>query len=253
MIILLSPAKTLDESPKEYPFHSQPRHLADTSELVSRLRGMDSPSIQELMGLSVKLADLNLNRYQEFATPFTQENAQPAALMFKGDVYTSLQAQGFDEEEMRFAQKHLRILSGLYGVLRPMDLMQPYRLEMGTKLHNARGKNLYEFWGTAIAETLNADLRESGGDAIINLASNEYFKSVDKKALKGDLYHIHFQEERNGKFKVISFNAKKARGLMARWIVENRITQAADIRGFAEDGYILQESRSGERDWVFTR
>jgi len=221
--------------------------------LVEELRKKSSNDIQKLMSVSVKIADLNVERYQSFKTPFNTKNAKPSVLAFKGDVYTGLQAGDFSEEEMQFAQEHVRILSGLYGILRPMDLMQAYRLEMGTKIPNAGGKNLYEFWGEKITKTINKDLKANGGNAIVNLASKEYFHSVKTKSLQGDLYHINFKENRNGTYKIISFSAKKARGIMARYIVQNNITNPEDLKKFGEDNYCFNPDLSSEKDWVFTR
>ncbi len=253
MIILLSPAKTLDYGSSEYPFHSEPRMLEQSNELVTVLKKKNTKAIMELMGVSQKIADLNVQRYSDFSMPFNTENAKPSVLAFKGDVYTGLKADEMNKKDLEFAQNHVRILSGLYGVLRPMDLMQPYRLEMGTKLKVKRKKNLYEFWDKSITQVLNEDLTATKGSAIINLASNEYFKSVKTKELQGDLYNLNFKEERNGVYKIISFNAKKARGMMANYIVKNKITQPEDLKGFLEDNYAFNEDLSTERDWIFTR
>ncbi len=253
MLILISPAKTLDYSEASYEFHSKPRMLKDSQVLVEDLKQKSSKDLQQLMSVSEKIANLNVERFQSFKTPFNTKNAKPSVLAFKGDVYTGLQAEEMDKEDLEFAQDHLRILSGLYGVLRPMDLMQPYRLEMGTRLKNEKGKNLYEFWDDRITKTLNKDLKSSGGNAIINLASKEYFGSVKTQSLKGDLYHVNFKEERNGKYKIISFNAKKARGVMSRYIIKNRLTEPESLKAFDEDGYAFNPDLSSEREWIFTR
>ncbi|MGB1217643.1 MAG: peroxide stress protein YaaA [Saprospiraceae bacterium] len=253
MIVLLSPAKTLDESHAEYDFHSVPRMLAQSEELVANLKTKGSEDIQKLMKVSAKIADLNVARFNEFSTPFSEENAKPSILMFKGDVYTGFDASTLDKKGLEFAQKHIRILSGLYGVLRPMDLMQSYRLEMGTRLENKKGKNLYEFWGKEITEKINEDLIDSEGETIINLASKEYFSSVKPKELKGELIHLNFKEERDGKFKIISFNAKKARGVMARYIVDHEITKPEALKAFNLDNYIFNDELSSEKEWIFTR
>ncbi len=253
MIVLLSPAKTLDETPVEVDFFSQPRLLDKSLSLIEILKKKNSKDLQKLMGVSEKIADLNVYRNQQFTTPFTIENAKPSVLAFKGDVYTGLQANEFNDEDLEFAQNHLRILSGLYGVLRPMDLMQPYRLEMGTKLKVKRKKNLYEYWDNTITEVLNEDLKSNENETIINLASNEYFKSVQKKGLEGDIINVHFKENRNGVYKVISFSAKKARGMMARYIVKNRIQNPKEILNFNEDRYEYSDELSSEKDWVFVR
>jgi len=209
--------------------------------------------LKQLMGVSDKIAEVNVRRFQEFALPFTPENAKQAVLAFKGDVYTGLQADTFDEADFEFAQQHLRILSGLYGLLSPLDLMQAYRLEMGLRLKNGRKKNLYEFWGDKITELVNADVADSGSDTIVNLASQEYFRAVKPALLKGNLFHIHFKELRNGQYKVISFNAKKARGILARQIIKDRITEIEDIKAFDVDGYVFKEELSGEREFLFAR
>jgi len=253
MIVLLSPAKTLDYSTASYDFHSKPRMLKDSAILVDSLKQKSSEEIQKLMSVSVKIADLNVDRFQSFKTPFNTKNAKPSVLAFKGDVYTGLQAGDMNKEELEFAQEHIRILSGLYGLLRPMDLMQAYRLEMGTRLKNENGKNLYEFWDDRITKLINKDLKASKGNAVINLASKEYFNAVKPKSLKGDLYHVNFKEERNGVYKIISFSAKKARGVMSRYIIKNKITNPEDIKGFAEDNYMFNPELSTERDWIFTR
>ncbi len=253
MIILLSPAKTLDYNNVEYTFHSKPRHLKDSQVLVDVLKKKKSAELQKMMKVSEKIADLNVERYRNFSMPFNKKNAKPSVLAFKGDVYTGLQAGEMTDEELEFAQKHVRILSGLYGVLRPMDLMQPYRLEMGTRLKTNAGKNLYEFWDDKITKTINKDLKNTEGTAIINLASKEYFSSIKTDNLKGELYEVNFKEERNGVYKIISFNAKKARGIMARYIVRNNITDPSKIKKFKEDGYVFNKELSSERNWIFTR
>ncbi len=253
MIVLLSPAKTLDFTPKDYAFHSKPRMLTDSQILVNILKKKSSKDLQKLMGVSEKIAALNVERYDSFTTPFNKKNAKPSILAFKGDVYTGFQAEDLNDEDFQFAQEHIRILSGLYGILRPMDLMQPYRLEMGTKLNNEKGKNLYDFWNDNITKMINKDLKKSEGNAIINLASKEYFHSIKPKELQGELYHINFKENRNGVYKIISFSAKKARGIMARYIVKNKIIDPQKIKKFKEDNYSFNKELSSERDWVFTR
>jgi cytoplasmic iron level regulating protein YaaA (DUF328/UPF0246 family) len=253
MIVLLSPAKTLDFTTANYEFHTKPRMLKDSSILINELKTKSSKDLQDLMKVSVKIADLNVERFHSFKTPFNTKNSKPSILAFKGDVYTGLQAEAMNETDFEFAQEHLRILSGLYGILRPMDLMQAYRLEMGTRLKNENGKNLYEFWNDKITKLINKDLKASKGNAIINLASKEYFNAVKPKELKGELYHVNFKEERNGVYKIISFNAKKARGVMSRYIIKNRITNPEEIKGFNEDNYTFSPDLSSEKDWIFTR
>ena len=253
MILLISPAKTLDFSGADVASYSEPRLLDHSAQLVALLRRKSARELMQLMSVSERLADINYHRYQHFATPFTPENAKQAILAFKGDVYTGLQAEDFSADELAFAQRHLRILSGLYGVLRPLDLMQAYRLEMGTRLSNGHGKNLYEFWGDEITEVINQDLAEQGEEVVINLASQEYFRAVHAEKLKGRLYHIHFKENRDGQYKVIAFHAKKARGLMCRFVIQNRLRDPADLKSFDLDGYFFNEDLSSETDWVFIR
>ncbi len=253
MIILLSPAKTLDFSNSPTTTHTSPRLLADSATLVKNLRQKSVEDIKQLMKVSDKIAELNYNRFHNFTTPFTTDNAKQAVLAFKGDVYTGLQADTFHEADLEFAQRHLRILSGLYGILRPLDLMQAYRLEMGTRLQHNGTKNLYQFWDTKITDMLNTDIADSGSNAVINLASNEYFKSVKKPQLAGQLYQIDFKEERDGKYKIIAFNAKKARGAMAHEIIKHRITQAKDIKHLVAFDYQFNEGLSSDRHFVFTK
>lgn len=253
MILLISPAKSLDFSATDVQQHSTPRMLADSDSLIKNLRKKSSADIQKLMKVSENIANLNVERYHNFTTPFSLDNAKQAALAFQGDVYKGMEAETFSEEDLAFAQNHLRILSGLYGLLKPLDLIQPYRLEMGTRLANEKGKNLYEFWDTKITETLNADLAAQGDNIVINLASKEYFKSIKKKALNADLYNVDFKEEKNGQFKIVAFYAKKARGMMSNYVIKNRISKPEDLKGFDYDGYYFNEDLSSERDFVFTR
>ncbi len=253
MIILLSPAKTLDYSPTDLETHSMPRMLEDSERLVKVLKKKSARSLKNLMSISDKIAELNVERYQNYQTPFTLGNAKQAALAFKGDVYTGLEADSLNDAELAFAQKHLRILSGLYGLLKPLDLMQPYRLEMGTRLKNGRKKNLYEFWDKKITQVINEDLEASGGNVVVNLASKEYFHSVKTKLLSGDLYHINFKEKRKGEYKLISFTAKKMRGVMARMIIQNNITDVEKLKSLDVDGHVFNEELSGDKDWLFTK
>jgi len=199
------------------------------------------------------LGSLNFGRYQDWQPSFTTDNAKQALLAFKGDVYTGLQAEEMSEDDLQWAQNHLRILSGLYGLLRPLDLMQPYRLEMGTKFANAGGKNLYEFWGEKITEGLNAELAKQPTPVLINLASNEYFKAVKPKVLNAEIITPVFKDWKNDKYKIISFFAKKARGLMSQYIIKNRIEDAEQIKQFALAGYQYNEAMSSAKEWVFTR
>ncbi len=253
MLMVISPAKTLDyESPLATTEYSQPDFLDDACELVDQLKALEPHQISNLMSISDKLGQLNAERFRTWHTPFTPDNARQAILAFKGDVYTGLDAESFSAGDFQFAQQHLRILSGLYGVLKPLDLMQPYRLEMGTRFENHRGKDLYAFWGSKITDELNRLLASDDG-VLVNLASNEYFKSVRKKDLNGRLITPQFKDWKNGQYKMISFYAKKARGLMSRYAIQNRITQADDLKGFDLDGYYFSEEQSNGDNWVFLR
>ena len=253
MLMIISPAKTLDyESPLATETHTQPDFLDDACELIDQLKELEPHQVSNLMSISDKLGQLNAERFQSWHTPFTPDNARQAVLAFKGDVYTGLDAESFSRGDFSFAQKHLRILSGLYGLLKPLDLMQPYRLEMGTRFENTRGKDLYAFWGTKITDALN-QLLASDDKVLVNLASNEYFKSVQKKHLDARLVTPQFKDWKNGQYKMISFYAKKARGLMCRYAIQNRITQADDLKGFNLDGYYFSEDQSDNNNWVFLR
>ena len=254
MLILISPAKTLDyQSPLATDRYTQPELLDHAQQLIREARKLSAPQIAKLMGISDKLADLNATRFHDWHPDFTPQNARQAILAFKGDVYTGLQAEAFSDADFDFAQQHLRMLSGLYGVLRPLDLMQPYRLEMGIRLENKKGKDLYQFWGDTITSKLNEALKAQGDDIVINLASDEYFKSVKPKLLKGDIIKPVFLDEKNGKFKVISFYAKKARGLMSRYIIENRLTKPEQLTGFNSEGYFFDGDASTTGELVFKR
>ena len=219
--------------------YTLPELLDNSQQLIHEARKLTPPQISSLMRISDKLAGINAARFHDWQPDFTPENARQAILAFKGDVYTGLQAETFSEDDFDFAQQHLRMLSGLYGVLRPLDLMQPYRLEMGIRLENARGKDLYQFWGDIITNKLNEALAAQGDNVVINLASDEYFKSV--------------LDEKNGKFKIISFYAKKARGLMSRFIIENRLTKPEQLTGFNSEGYFFDEASSSNGELVFKR
>ncbi|EPL2465228.1 peroxide stress protein YaaA [Klebsiella aerogenes] len=254
MLILISPAKTLDyQSPLATTRYTQPELLEHSQQLIGIARKLTAPQIGKLMSISDKLADLNATRFHDWHPDFTPQNARQAILAFKGDVYTGLQAETFSEADFDFAQQHLRMLSGLYGVLRPLDLMQPYRLEMGIKLENPQGKDLYHFWGDIITDKLNQSLQAQGDDIIINLASDEYCKSVKPKKLQGRLIKPVFLDEKNGKFKVISFYAKKARGLMSRYIIENRLTRPEQLQAFNSEGYFFDGEASEKGELVFKR
>lgn len=254
MLIVISPAKTLDyDTPAKTKVHTTPDYLDQSQLLIDRLRELSALDISELMHVSTKIAELNFDRYEAWSTPFTPENSKQAVLAFKGDVYTGLDAETFNSQDFKFAQQHLRMLSGLYGLLRPLDLMEPYRLEMGTKLSNLRGKNLYEFWGNEITEGLNAQLKKIKSEYLINLASNEYFKSVKPKQLEGEIITPAFKEYKGGDYKMIGVYAKKARGTLSRFIIKNQLTNPEDIKDFNEDGYTFNKKLSKDNTWVFTR
>lgn len=254
MLLVVSPAKKLDfESPLATEKFSQPTLLEQSQLLIDDCVKLAPSDIASLMKLSDKLAGLNAARFGEWSMPFTQDNARQAILSFNGDVYTGLDAQTFSEDDFEFAQQHFRILSGLYGLLKPLDLMQAYRLEMGCKLGNSRGDNLYQFWGEIITNELNKAMSEQHDDILINLASTEYFKSVNKKLLKGTIITPTFKDWKNGQYKIISFFAKKARGLMARYIIQNKLMSVEQIKSFDLAGYQYDEAMSKGNDWVFTR
>ena len=265
MYLVLSPAKSLNES-DEIPVnlgnhYSQPQLIEHAQELMKVLKSKEPVDLQELMSISDDLAQLNAQRNQQWSwsdtSPFTQDNAKAAGYLFDGDVYTGLDMYNLDKETVIYLNEHLGILSGLYGVLKPLDLIQPYRLEMGTKLENERGDNLYQFWGEHITEVINQRMgqaAEQGEDnVLINLASNEYFKSVKKKSLQAQIITPRFEDEKSGKYKVISFYAKKARGLMVKYAADNKITQAEDLKNFDLAGYYYVEELSDEHNWTFRR
>jgi hypothetical protein len=254
MLLVVSPAKKLDyESPLATEKFSQPNLLEQSKLLIADCVKLSPNDIATLMKLSDKLAGLNAARFGEWSMPFTPDNARQAILSFNGDVYTGLDASSFSDDDFDFAQQHFRILSGLYGLLKPLDLMQAYRLEMGCKLANVRGDNLYQFWGEIITDELNKTLSELEDDVVINLASTEYFKSVKKKSLNATVITPAFKDWKNGQYKMISFFAKKARGLMARYIIQNKLTSVEEIKGFELGGYQYNDDLSKGNDWVFTR
>ncbi len=254
MLIVVSPAKTLDyESELPALKTTQPRLLDDSDVLIERARQLSPADVSSLMSVSDKIAHLNVERFAQWQRPFTKKNARPAAFAFKGDVYNGLEIGTFTDNQLKEAQMSFRMLSGLYGVLRPLDLMQPYRLEMGTKLDNPRGKDLYTFWGDIITEQLNKDMKAAKTDVLVNLASNEYFKSVNKKGINGRIIEPVFQDEKNGKYKVISFYAKKARGLMAAWIIKKGIKDPDKLKNFDVAGYRFDAELSSPDKPVFRR
>ncbi len=254
MLTVVSPAKTLDyESEIPVVESSEPAFLEHSAALIDVLKGKEPWELSEMMSISNDLANLNANRFQQWSIPFTADNARPAIFAFKGDVYTGLDVETLSVDDIHESQKRLRILSGLYGVLKPLDLMQPYRLEMGTRLQNPRGNNLYQFWGDTITQTLNRELEDKGQPILVNLASNEYFKSVKPKKLNARVITPIFKDLKGEQYKVVSFWAKKARGLMARYIIQNRIDQPEQLKGFTADGYRFREEMSQADEWVFTR
>ncbi len=254
MLMVISPAKTLDfESPLATQRFTQSTLLEKSQQLIDVARDLSPAQISSLMSISDKLAHLNADRFNQWQPPFTLDNARQAILAFKGDVYTGLQAETFSEGDFDFAQLHLRMLSGLYGVLRPLDLMQPYRLEMGIKLANPAAKDLYGFWGDLLTQKLNDAMAEQGDEVLINLASDEYFKAVKPKQLNGELIKPVFLDEKNGKFKVISFYAKKARGLMSRYVIQNRLSKPEQLKQFDVDGYFFAADESKGNELVFKR
>ncbi len=253
MLIIISPAKTLDfDTPPITSEFSQADYLDQSALLIEQLSQYSANDIASLMKLSDKLAELNLARYQAWQTPFTLTNAKQSVLAFKGDVYTGLDADSLDEQGLEFAQRHLRILSGLYGILKPLDLIQAYRLEMGTKIENIRGKDLYQFWGSQLRETIEAE-PAFADDTLINLASNEYFKALKEKKLKARIITPIFKDWKNGQYKIISFYAKKARGLMSRYIIDHKINDPEQIKSFDSARYRYHADMSKGNDWVFIR
>jgi cytoplasmic iron level regulating protein YaaA (DUF328/UPF0246 family) len=254
MLILLSPAKTLDMSPVSTGLESTlPRLMEDSQLILKELQALSPEDIASLMDLSEKLSLLNYERFQELAWPFKDQLSKEALLAFKGDVYLGLDAVSLCQQDLAWAQDHVRLLSGFYGLLRPLDLMMAYRLEMGTQLKNPRGKDLYQFWGNRILQLVDTDAQAIGAQAVINLASVEYSKAVDGAKLSLPWVNIHFKEQKLGQLKVIGIMAKKARGRMTRWIIEEKITVPEALKSYTWDGYQYQSNLSTDRDWVFVR
>lgn len=254
MLMVVSPAKDLDLTPLSTKLaYTQPDLLVEATELAAVCKQLTPADLASLMHISDKLAGLNAARFSEWQPPFTEENAKAALFMFNGDVYQGLEAASLSLADLTFAQQHLRILSGLYGVLRPLDLMQAYRLEMGTKLSNPRGSDLYSFWKRSIAENLQQQITALGSDVLLNLASQEYFKAVDKKKLNARVITPEFKDFKNGQYKIISFYAKKARGLMARYVIQQRLTHAEQITAFNLAGYYYSPEHSTADKPVFLR
>lgn len=254
MLFVISPAKTLDlESAVLDISTTQPRLLKESEELVSALRNYSISKLCQLMDVSDKIAALNVARFQEFSVPFTRNNSRPSLWCFKGDVYKPLDISQYFKKEVVYAQEHVRILSGLYGVLRPTDLMQPYRLEMGTKLKVKKAKDLYNFWGNKITGVLNEDLAGQKDRVLVNLASEEYFRAVRPEGLKGRVLNVVFKEAHKGKLKIIAIHAKKARGMMVNFAILNKVNILDDLKKFKEGGYGFSAKLSNEENWVFTR
>lgn len=254
MLHVISPAKTLDfESAPAINDHTQPQFLEHSQELIDQLRHLTPADVSSLMDISEKLGELNARRFKEWQLPFSLRNAKQAVLAFKGDVYTGMQAELFSKKDFNFAQQHLRILSGLYGLLRPLDLIQPYRLEMGTGFANTRGKNLYHFWGDIITNQLNTELTARKEKVLVNLASTEYWSSVNTKKLDADVITPVFKDRKNGQYKIISFFAKKARGMMSAYIIQQQLKHCESVKDFNVAGYTFNESMSSASEWVFTR
>jgi cytoplasmic iron level regulating protein YaaA (DUF328/UPF0246 family) len=254
MLAVISPAKTLDfETPAPTHKHSLPVFLEESKELIGALRQQSPADIAALMKISSKLADLNYQRYAEWKTPFTANNAKPAMLAFKGDVYIGLDGNSYSERDYSWAQKHLRILSGLHGILKPLDLIQPYRLEMGTRLRNGNGQDLYQFWGDKVTQELNVALAEQTQPILVNLASNEYFDVLDPSHIDARIITPTFKDLKNGRYKFMSFYAKQARGLMSSYLVKNRVSTLKALKAFDWRGYYYSEDLSRGDEWVFLR
>lgn len=254
MLIVLSPAKSLDyETPVRIAEHTLPAFIDRSAELIDVLRQFSPDALASLMHISDQLAVLNVTRYDQWSKTFTTDNARQAILAFNGDVYEGLDAPAMTPQQLSYLQQHVRVLSGLYGILKPLDLMQPYRLEMGTKLTNKAGKDLYAFWGDTLAEFLKAELARHKEQVLVNLASEEYFKAVKLKALAARVVSPVFEDFKGGKYKIISFYAKRARGLMARYAAINGITNAEQLKEFDLEGYGFEEGASSDNKWVFRR
>ena len=254
MITLLSPSKKLNFKHQDaVSAFTQCDFIESAQELVNQAKNLTSQDLKDLMKISDSLADLNKERFDNWSLPFNQDNAKQAILAFDGGVYSGLEAHTFNQKDLDFAQDHLRILSGLYGVLKPLDLIQPYRLEMGTKFENAKGKNLYEFWSHEVTNNLNNNMKKQDNKTIINCSSNEYFNVIDQKNLNGKILNTVFKEYRDGQLKFISFNAKKARGLLAKFVINNKFNNNDDLKDFNLDKYKFDSALSDESTYVYTR
>lgn len=253
MIILMNSSKTLDFQKSRISKYTIPEFLKDAEMLVRELRKLSASEFSKLLGISEKLTKLNVERYARWHTPFKVSNAKQALLAFKGDIYAGMEIERYTLRDLEYAQKHLRILSGLYGILRPLDLIQPYRLEMATKLDTARGNNLYSFWGTQINESLKALLKQEGSGRLVNLCSAEYFKATKAGLLDATVITPVFKEFKNGAYRIVTIYAKKARGLMCNYIIQNHLKRVEDLKSFNAEGYKLNKKISSEYEWIFTR
>ncbi len=254
MLIVISPSKTLDFSSNTFDVHTQPRQLRKSQELINITKKMSAEDLSVLMKISNKLGQLNWQRFQDFTQPFQLSNSKQALLAFKGDVYAGINADQYSADDLTFAQQHLRILSGLYGALKPLDLIQPYRLEMGTRLNNSQGKNLYAFWGNQVTDLLNQDLsKDSSPPCLVNLASKEYYKVIKPKELQAEIITPVFKENKAGELKTIGIHAKRARGLMTNYIIKNRISNIEQLKEFSEENYKYRSSLSSDKEWIFSR
>lgn len=257
MISILSPSKTQDFADDSVDVskigHTEPSLLKDSSVLVRELRKKSVKDLEKLMSVSENIATLNQERFQHFSTPFSPENARQALLAFKGDVYTGIDIHEYKKADFKFAQEHVCIVSGLYGLLRPLDLIQPYRLEMKTKLSNPKGKDLYQFWGHKITEQLNERFKAQKKKVLVNLASNEYFKAIKPADLDAEIITPVFKEHKDGKYKTVAIYAKKARGMMTNFIIQQRIDSPEKLKTFAEDNYEYSENLSSDKEWIFVR
>lgn len=254
MLVIISPAKTQDFTPLSSPTsYTQPHFLQESSLLVKELKKMKPAALCALMDISENLAELNYSRFQEWQPDFTPENAKQALFAFKGDVYTGIPVEDYSSDDLSYAQEHLRILSGLYGLLRPLDLMQAYRLEMKIKLKNKRGADLYKFWGNRLTESLNEALQQQQEPVLVNLASNEYFKALQPKNIQGRILTPQFKEYKNGKYATVALFAKRARGMMTDYILRNRLEDPEALKGFDREGYSYSEPQSTSNEWVFVR
>ena len=253
MILIISPSKTQDLKSRQYSRFTVPVMLEQSQQLIDALKGLNPEQIAGLMGASDKLAQLNWQRFQDFTVPFDLENAKQALLVFKGDVFSPIDVEAYTDEDFSFAQDHVRILSGLYGILRPLDLMQAYRLEMGIKSGFANAKNLYEFWGTRLTEALNKDLAHQSQAVLVNLASDEYYKVIQPQKITAPVLKVSFKENKSGTYKVVAIHAKRARGLMINFVVTNHLEKVQDLKTFNLQGYQLNDSLSSDQEWVFCR